>query len=98
MHCGSCDNIPFWKWLNENSRFPTSMTCNVYDGAYLSNVQTVHFTNCRVHKSAILTLSHTMHYEMNEGYKSCQKYVQFVVDTILKCLYIYFSVTICIGL
>jgi hypothetical protein len=39
MHCGDCDNIPFWRWLKGNQTFPTSITCNDYDGEKLSNLQ-----------------------------------------------------------
>jgi hypothetical protein len=39
MHCGSCDNIPFWRWLKLNQKFTTSITCNDYDGEKLSNLK-----------------------------------------------------------
>ena len=32
MYCGGCDNIPFWKWLKETQTYPTSITCNDFDG------------------------------------------------------------------
>jgi hypothetical protein len=39
MHCGRCDNIPFWRWLKLNQKFTTSITCNDYDGEKLSNLK-----------------------------------------------------------
>ena len=39
MYCGGCDNIPFWKWLIETQTYPTSITCNDFDGENLSNLQ-----------------------------------------------------------
>jgi hypothetical protein len=38
MHCGSCGIIPFWKWLIETQKYPTSITCHDFDGEYLPNV------------------------------------------------------------
>jgi hypothetical protein len=46
MHCGSCENIPFWRWLKGNHTFNTSITCNDFDGEHLSNVQLNTFTDC----------------------------------------------------
>ena len=44
MHCGGCDNIPFWRWLRKQTA--TSVTCNDYDGKSLSNLQPSNFTGC----------------------------------------------------
>ena len=46
MHCGGCDNIPFWRWLKVNQKMPTSITCNDFDGEKLSNLQLNEFTDC----------------------------------------------------
>jgi len=45
MHCGSCDNIPFWRWLKEDQTFTTSITCNDFDGERLSKLQ-LNLTDC----------------------------------------------------
>jgi hypothetical protein len=39
MHCGSSDNIPFWRWLKGNQMFSISIACCDYDGEKLSNLQ-----------------------------------------------------------
>ena len=46
MHCGGCDNIPFWRWLKGNHPFTTSITCNDFDGEHLPNVQLNNVTDC----------------------------------------------------
>ena len=46
MHCGSCDIIPFWKWLNETQKYPTSIICNDFDGEYLPKVQLNNVNDC----------------------------------------------------
>jgi len=46
MHCGGCDNIPFWRWLKVIQTFTTSITCNDFDGQYLSNLQPNNVTDC----------------------------------------------------
>jgi hypothetical protein len=38
MHCGNCGIIPFWRWLIETQKYPTSITCHDFDGEYLPNV------------------------------------------------------------
>ena len=46
MHCGSSDNIPFWRWLKGNQTFSISITCYDYDGEKLSNLQLNNVTDC----------------------------------------------------
>ena len=46
MHCGSCYNIPFWRWLKGNHTFTISITCNDFDGEHLPNVQLNNVTDC----------------------------------------------------
>ena len=46
MHCGDCDNIPFWRWLKVNQKFSTSITCYDFGKKYLSNLQPNNVTGC----------------------------------------------------
>ena len=46
MNCGSCDNLPFWRWLKGNHTFNTYITCNDVDGEHLHNVQLNNVTDC----------------------------------------------------
>jgi hypothetical protein len=47
MHCGDCENIPFWRWLKGHQTFTTSITCTDFDGGEkLSNLQANDFTGC----------------------------------------------------
>ena len=46
MYCGSCDSIPFWRWLKLNQKFSTSITCYDYNGEKLFNLQPNDFTDC----------------------------------------------------
>jgi len=62
MHCGGCDNIPFWRWLKVNQKIPTSITCNDFDGEKLSNLQPNEFTDCFSEYLCILSFKrHQMH-------------------------------------
>ena len=51
MHCGSCDIIPFWRWLKETQKYPKNITCNDFDGKYLPSVQLNNITDCSVNGS-----------------------------------------------
>jgi hypothetical protein len=46
MHCGYCNNIPFWRWLKLNDKFPASITCSDYGGEKLSKLQQNNATGC----------------------------------------------------
>ena len=46
MHCGGCNNIPFWRWAKVNQKIPKSITCNDFDGEYLYNIQPEDFSDC----------------------------------------------------
>ena len=38
MHCGSCGNIPFWRWLKGYHTFNISITCKDFHGKHLHEV------------------------------------------------------------
>ena len=38
MYCGSCGNIPFWRWLIGYHTFNISITCKDFDGKHLHEV------------------------------------------------------------
>ena len=46
MYCGSCENIPFWRWLKETQKYPTSITCKDFDRKYLPSLQLNNVTDC----------------------------------------------------
>jgi hypothetical protein len=46
MQCGSCDIIPFWRWLRETQKYPADITCNDFDGKDLPSVQLNNITDC----------------------------------------------------
>ena len=46
MHCGGCDNMPFWRWLKETQMYPTSITCNDFDGEFQTNFQPYSVIGC----------------------------------------------------
>jgi hypothetical protein len=43
MYCTSCDNIPFWKWLQSNRSFATSIYCKDFGNGKLLNLQLSNF-------------------------------------------------------
>ena len=46
MHCSGCDNMPFWRWLKETQMYPTSITCNDFDGEFQTNFQPYSVIGC----------------------------------------------------
>ena len=46
MYCDDCDNVPFWRWLQLNQTFSSSVTCYDYAGELMSNLQLNDFTDC----------------------------------------------------
>jgi hypothetical protein len=38
MQCGSCDIIPFWRWLKETQKYPPYITSHDFDGKYLTKI------------------------------------------------------------
>ena len=46
MHCSGCDNMPFWRWLKETQMYPTSITCNDFDGEFQTNLQPYSVIGC----------------------------------------------------
>jgi hypothetical protein len=46
MHCGYCNNIPFWKWIKLQQKFLISINCYDYDGEQLSKLQPNNVTGC----------------------------------------------------
>jgi hypothetical protein len=69
MYCGGCNNIPFWRWLNETQTYPTSITCNDFDGEYLSNLQPNNVTDC--FREYLSTL----------GFESIIKFIAYTLKT-----------------
>jgi hypothetical protein len=46
MYCGSCINIPFWRWLRLNKKFSNSITCYDLEGEKLSNLKPNRVADC----------------------------------------------------
>jgi hypothetical protein len=46
MHCGYCNNIPFWKWIKLHLRYASSINCYDYDGEQLSKLQQNNDNGC----------------------------------------------------
>ena len=64
MHCGYCNNIPFWKWIKLHRTFSLFANCNDYDGAHLSTLQQNNDTGCFSEYLGILglkVLSNSLH-------------------------------------
>ena len=56
MHCGYCNNIPFWKWIKLHRKFSTYVDCYDYDGEQLSKLQQNNDTGCLSEYLGILGL------------------------------------------
>jgi hypothetical protein len=46
MRCGSCHNIPFWRWVKRDHTFTTDITCSDFGGIRLRYVQLDNVTDC----------------------------------------------------
>ena len=46
MHCGGCNNIPFWRWVKLSQRTGLYITCNDFPEKPLSSLQQQDFIGC----------------------------------------------------
>jgi hypothetical protein len=46
MHCGYCNNIPFWKWIKLQQKISIYINCYDYVGEQLSKLQPNNVTGC----------------------------------------------------
>ena len=46
MHCGGCNNIPFWRWVKLSQRTGLYITCNDFHEKSLSSLQQQDFIGC----------------------------------------------------
>jgi hypothetical protein len=61
MHCGYCNNIPFWGWLKLIPLFSTYVKCYDYDGEQLSKLQPNNVTGCFSEYLGILGLNYLIY-------------------------------------
>jgi len=78
MHCGGCNNIPFWRWLKLGRMTAASITCNDFNGKQLSSLQQNDFTcpgeylctwfwKCyQIYRMYIENIDHFVHEEKDE--------------------------------
>ena len=79
MHCGGCNNIPFWRWVKLSQRTGLYITCNDFHEKPLSSLQQQDFIGCpgeylctwfwkcyQIDRMYIENIDHFVHEEKNQ--------------------------------